>query len=712
MAKDTYLIEIYNKLKGMSKANFNGYITNAQNVNDSFSKALTNVRDVVTKNDWNDDIENLVELNFEKVEKYINYCKNYSEAVVIPLSEQSEILESRLNAYVGDTNVETTTVETQKDTYFETAFGDIDAWLSDPFEFRKMVDNYYTPKDEYLSKGTYEIDKMIDDALYVGIQGHDANKSTEEIIQEVKEKIEPYFNRSQTTEAGKELKQEISKEDEIKQETLRKECYETIKEIGKLLKDDEKISLATAKISEIDSNIESIKAAIAATNVVNIADTSSNSSEVVEVVAAATEATVSVANNTASNTSTEINNNTGVATTSTSEFVDTSDEEAKDKVPTGTKIHFIGIGPGDAILIESNGHYGLVDSGNPYGDGTKQALSNSSYTVEHVKQYLTSQGVKTLDFVIATHSHSDHIGGMVVIANNFCNSNTKFYYRSYVSTSEDTQYPDWDNAGYHQRSVSAMQSRGVNLVEVTSKYPSFTMGDFTIQIFNTEPLTAQEAGGNGDGSVENANSICSLITYKGKYKTLLTGDMGKSDESKVYERAGGHVSIFKMPHHGCYANINGSHLRKLSPRKIIGTSNQIWSGMHALYYYMNKKYGSSFYLANGVDYVINFTDNGYYVTPDTPRNISVEKTQGSWKLLEGNNWVYEKNGIPVVGDWVQDDGYWYYLTDLGYMATGWVNDKGTWYYTNGSGAMVSNCTLNINGKNYSFDASGACTNPY
>ena len=88
MAKDTYLVEMYNKLKGMSKANFNGYITNAQNVNDGFSKALASVRGVATKNDWDDDIETLVELNFEKVEKYINYCKNYSETVVIPLSEQ------------------------------------------------------------------------------------------------------------------------------------------------------------------------------------------------------------------------------------------------------------------------------------------------------------------------------------------------------------------------------------------------------------------------------------------------------------------------------------------------------------------------------------------------------------------------------------------------------------------------------------------------
>jgi beta-lactamase superfamily II metal-dependent hydrolase len=38
---------------------------------------------------------------------------------------------------------------------------------------------------------------------------------------------------------------------------------------------------------------------------------------------------------------------------------------------------------------------------------------------EVVSSYLHNQGISTLDYVVATHPHSDHIGGMVDILNSF-----------------------------------------------------------------------------------------------------------------------------------------------------------------------------------------------------------------------------------------------------------------------------------------------------
>ena len=59
------------------------------------------------------------------------------------------------------------------------------------------------------------------------------------------------------------------------------------------------------------------------------------------------------------------------------------------------KIHFISTGGSDAFLIESNGHFGLIDSSNPpYGDGTQQGIYGERYTVTHVIKYLNSIGVK------------------------------------------------------------------------------------------------------------------------------------------------------------------------------------------------------------------------------------------------------------------------------------------------------------------------------
>ena len=62
-------------------------------------------------------------------------------------------------------------------------------------------------------------------------------------------------------------------------------------------------------------------------------------------------------------------------------------------------VHFIDVGQGDSILAESDGHFLLIDAGeNDQGDT--------------VISYLEEAGVEALDYVIGTHPHSDHIGGL------------------------------------------------------------------------------------------------------------------------------------------------------------------------------------------------------------------------------------------------------------------------------------------------------------
>lgn len=71
-----------------------------------------------------------------------------------------------------------------------------------------------------------------------------------------------------------------------------------------------------------------------------------------------------------------------------------------DKTNSSTlKVHFIDVGQGDSILIESDNQYMLIDAG-------EKGKSNI------VIDYLEDTGVKKLDYVIATHPHSDHIGGL------------------------------------------------------------------------------------------------------------------------------------------------------------------------------------------------------------------------------------------------------------------------------------------------------------
>ena len=118
-----------------------------------------------------------------------------------------------------------------------------------------------------------------------------------------------------------------------------------------------------------------------------------------------------------------------------------------------TLIYFIKCGNSDSMIIESNGHFGLVDSSKAYKFiehevehveinetiGEKNNWSKDpDKSVQAVINYLNYLKVDKLDFIIATHSHNDHIGGIPAIAYYFVNENTKYYYREYRKTKEDT----------------------------------------------------------------------------------------------------------------------------------------------------------------------------------------------------------------------------------------------------------------------------------
>ena len=67
-------------------------------------------------------------------------------------------------------------------------------------------------------------------------------------------------------------------------------------------------------------------------------------------------------------------------------------------------VHFIDVGQGDSELLQFNGKNVLIDA------GTQDAGPR-------VESYLRSHGVSSLDLLVATHPHEDHIGGLITILN-------------------------------------------------------------------------------------------------------------------------------------------------------------------------------------------------------------------------------------------------------------------------------------------------------
>lgn len=69
-------------------------------------------------------------------------------------------------------------------------------------------------------------------------------------------------------------------------------------------------------------------------------------------------------------------------------------------------VHFIDVGKADSIYIKCKDKNILIDSG-------------EKNTYDLVNEYLRRQNVKVLDLVIATHPHTDHIGGMPKVIEEF-----------------------------------------------------------------------------------------------------------------------------------------------------------------------------------------------------------------------------------------------------------------------------------------------------
>jgi competence protein ComEC len=67
-------------------------------------------------------------------------------------------------------------------------------------------------------------------------------------------------------------------------------------------------------------------------------------------------------------------------------------------------VHFLDVGQGDSILIQFAGKNVLIDGGEE-----DMGLRVVSYLKDH--------GVSGLDLVVATHPHSDHIGGLITVLN-------------------------------------------------------------------------------------------------------------------------------------------------------------------------------------------------------------------------------------------------------------------------------------------------------
>ena len=194
--------------------------------------------------------------------------------------------------------------------------------------------------------------------------------------------------------------------------------------------------------------------------------------------------------------------------------------------------HFIDVGQGDANFIElPNGETMLIDAG----------IQSSG---DDIIEYIENLGYTDIDYVVSTHPHADHIGGMALVIEAFNVEN--IYMPKAVSTSKT-----------YENLLETIQNRGL----------SIKTGRAGVEILNTDDLNIILLAPTKE-SYTNLNnySIVLKITY-GDVSFLYTGD---AEEESLDEITGDlKADVLKVGHHGSNTSTTKSFLEQVKPEYAI-----------------------------------------------------------------------------------------------------------------------------------------------
>ncbi len=239
------------------------------------------------------------------------------------------------------------------------------------------------------------------------------------------------------------------------------------------------------------------------------------------------------------------------------------------KSTTADRIHFLNTANSDCIIIESNGRFALVDS----GEGDENPRRKTEYkgygneVLSYIKKTCADQnGTVHFDFILATHMHYDHSGNFEKIINDKQISIGKAYIKNYNgNTLTETESEAWGNKQTYDNIITALSNKNTPIISNIPD-PPFKFGDFTVQFFNTVTPTALANEG------DNANSI-GVKLKKGDKSAFLAADFtGTSGLEKLYGKEIGDVDVLKIGHHGYFGSSSTEFLKTVKPNIAICTN--------------------------------------------------------------------------------------------------------------------------------------------
>lgn len=194
------------------------------------------------------------------------------------------------------------------------------------------------------------------------------------------------------------------------------------------------------------------------------------------------------------------------------------------------RIHFIDVGQGDSILVQCDGCSLLIDAG-PVEAGTS------------VNQYLhQTLGLSDVDYLVATHEHDDHIGGI-------CNALSGLTVgKIYTSSSIPVSF--WLN-----NLLPVLNQSGLEIA-IPANQESFHVGD-AVATFLVPVIKSENA---------NDYSVVLRIDYGGN-SALLTADIeGEAETGLLDQGFNVNADLLKIAHHGGDTSTCEAFLKAVNPQ--------------------------------------------------------------------------------------------------------------------------------------------------